>query len=71
MYLKALRDLREDRDLKQSNIASLLKMKQPQYARYESGQRDLPLEHLATLCEFYNVSADYILGLPDLPYPKR
>ncbi len=71
MYLKALRDLREDKDLKQSNIAVILKMKQPQYARYESGQRDIPLEHLITLCKFYNVSADYILGLPDLPYPKR
>ncbi len=71
MYLKALRDLREDKDLKQSNIADILKMKQPQYARYESGQRDIPLEHLVALCKFYNVSADYILGLPDLPYPKR
>ncbi len=71
MYLKILKDLREDRDLKQSYIANLLKMKQPQYARYESGRRDIPLEHLVTLCNFYNVSADYILGLPDLPYPKR
>ncbi len=71
MYLKTLRNLREDRDLKQSYIAELLKMKQPQYARYEIGKRDIPLEHLVTLCKFYNVSADYILGLPNLPYPER
>ncbi len=71
MYLKALKDLREDRDLKQAYVASILKMKQPQYARYENGQRDIPLEHLVTLCKLYNVSADYILELPDLPYPKR
>ncbi len=71
MYLKTLKELREDKDLKQSYIANLLNMKQPQYARYESGKRDIPLVHLATLCRFYNVSADYILGLPDLPYPKR
>ncbi len=71
MYLKRLKELREDRDLKQTNIADILKMKQPQYTRYENGIRDLPIEHLTTLCKFYNVSADYILGLPDLPYPKR
>ncbi len=71
MYLKKLKDLREDKDLKQHNIATILKMKQPQYARYENGIRDIPLEHLRALCLFYNVSADYILDLPDLPYPKR
>ncbi len=71
MYLRRLKELREDRDLKQTNIADILKMKQPQYARYENGIRDLPIDHLITLCKFYNVSADYILGLPDLPYPKR
>lgn len=72
MYLKRLRELREDKDLKQVNIANILQMKQPQYARYEIGERNIPLEHLIKLCLFYNVSADYILGLPaDLPYPKR
>lgn len=64
-YYQRLRDLREDRDLKQSDISELLKMKQPQYNRYETGTRELPLHHLVTLCKFYNVSADYILGLTD------
>lgn len=64
-YYQRLRDLREDRDLKQSDISELLGMKQPQYNRYETGMRELPLHHLIALCRFYNVSADYILGLTD------
>lgn len=64
-YYQRLRDLREDRDLKQSDISRILNMKQPQYNRYETGLRELPLRHLVTLCSFYNVSADYILGLTD------
>lgn len=64
-YYQRLRDLREDRDLKQSDISDFLGMKQPQYNRYETGMRELPLHHLIALCRFYNVSADYILGLTD------
>lgn len=64
-YYQRLRDLREDRDLKQSDISAFLGMKQPQYNRYETGMRELPLHHLIALCRFYNVSADYILGLTD------
>lgn len=64
-YYQRLRDLREDRDLKQVDISKVLGMKQPQYNRYETGVRQLPLHHLITLCKFYNVSADYILGLSD------
>ncbi|MCI8621700.1 MAG: helix-turn-helix transcriptional regulator [Clostridia bacterium] len=73
MYIKRLKELREDHDLKQSNIADMLKMKQPQYARYETGKRDLPLDNLITLAEFYKTSTDYILGLTDTqsPYPKK
>ncbi len=71
IYNEILRDLREDKDLKQEDIAKVLNMKQQQYSNYEIGKRALPIEHLITLCKFYNVSADYILGLPDLPYPKR
>ena len=71
IYNEILRDLREDKDLKQEDIAKVLNMKQQQYSNYECGKRALPLEHLITLCKYYNVSADYILGLPDLPYPKR
>lgn len=73
MYLKRLKELREDNDLKQSNIADLLKMKQPQYARYEIGKRDIPLDNLITLSKFYNTSTDYILGITNeiKPYPKK
>ena len=71
IYNEILKDLREDKDLKQEDIAKVLNMKQQQYSNYEVGKRALPIEHLITLCKFYNVSADYILGLPDLPYPKR
>lgn len=61
-YLQRLKDLREDRDLQQSDIAKLLNTTQPQYSRYETGERELPVRHLVTLAEFYGVSADYILG---------
>lgn len=62
MYFQRLKDLREDEDLQQSDIAKLLDTTQPQYSRYETGERDLPVKHLVTLADFYNVSADYILG---------
>lgn len=61
-YLQRLKDLREDKDLQQADIARLLKTTQPQYSRYEMGERELPIRHLVTLADFYNVSADYILG---------
>ncbi len=72
MYLKRIRDFREDNDLKQVEIAQFLNMKQPQYARYESGKRDFPLDILIKLAEFYNTSTDYLLGLTNeiKPYPK-
>lgn len=72
MYLKRLKELREDNDLKQSNIADMLNMKQPQYARYETGKRDMPLDNLITLADFYKTSVDYILGITNekKPYPK-
>lgn len=58
-----LRDLREDRDLKQWQVAEKLMMKQEQYQRYESGKREIPLHLIIELAEFYNVSLDYITGL--------
>ena len=62
MSFQRLKDLREDEDLQQSDIPKLLDTTQPQYSRYETGERDLPVKHLVTLADFYNVSADYILG---------
>lgn len=67
MYLKRLRDLREDHDLKQQDIANLLNIRQTVYSRYERGFQNLPLEHLITLAKFYKVSTDYILNLTDQP----
>ncbi len=62
-YAKRIRDLRVDRDLTQGDIAELLKTSQSYYAQYENEKRELPIRHLITLCKYYEVSADYILGL--------
>lgn len=62
MYLKRLRDLREDKDLKQVDISNMLGIQQTVYSRYERGFQNIPLEHLLTLAEFYNVSLDYIFN---------
>ena len=64
-YIRRIRDLREDNDKTQKEIADLLGTSQTMYARYERGANDLPIRHLIKLCEIYNVSADYILGLAD------
>ncbi len=67
-----IKELREDRDLTQQEIATILNCKQNTYQQYESGKRQLPLQALVKLCLFYNVSADYILELPkNLKYPER
>ncbi len=61
-YYRRIRDLREDHDLTQKEVAEYLCMKQPQYHRYESGVRDIPSDILIKLADYYNVSTDYILG---------
>lgn len=72
IYQIRIRELREDHDLTQKEIAFILKTEQSYYSKYERGEHPLPIEHLITLCRYYNVSADYILGLPEgLSYPKR
>ena len=60
MYLKRLRDLREDHDLKQKEVADFLGIQQTVYSRYERGYQNIPLEHLVKLADFYHVSLDYI-----------
>ena len=62
-YWEIMRELREDHDLRQEDIARLLGTTQQVYSRYEKGINELPLRHLKTLCRFYHVSADYLLGL--------
>ena len=61
--MKKLRDLREDADLTQQQIAELLGTSQTMYARYERGANELPMRHFITLCRYYQVSADALLGL--------
>lgn len=65
-YLKRIRDLREDHDKTQMEIAEILGTSQTMYARYERGANEMPIRHLLTLCDYYNVSADYILCRTDI-----
>ena len=69
---RRVRDLREDHDKTQKQIAELLNMQLTVYQRYERGERELPLRAAIKLAEFYNTSIDYIVGLTDEPnpYPK-
>ena len=64
-YMKRLRDLREDHDQTQQEIARILGTSQTMYARYERGANELPIRHLVALSRYYHVSTDYILGLSD------
>lgn len=67
-----IRDLREDSDKTQAQIAELLNEHTTQYQRWERGESEIPAHIIKSLCHFYHVSADYILGLPEgLPYPKH
>jgi len=68
-YLDKLRGLREDNDLTQQQVATVLGTSQTMYARYERGANELPIRHLIALCRFYNVSADYLLNTD--PDPRR
>ncbi|MBO5374557.1 MAG: helix-turn-helix transcriptional regulator [Clostridia bacterium] len=66
MYIyKRLRDLREDNDKSQKEIATLLGTTQQQYSLYENGERELPMHHFITLSKFYKTSLDYLAGISD------
>lgn len=73
MEIKRLKDLREDRDLKQEDIAKILNIKQQNYSRYEIGAVLISIEKLEKLAIFYNTSVDYIIGLTNekKPYPRK
>ncbi len=66
-HYRRLRDLREDHDLTQRQVAAMLAMPQPQYFRYEQGYRDIPTDILIRLADYYRVSTDYILGRTNNP----
>lgn len=70
-YMRRMRDLREDADLTQREVALVLGTSQTMYARYERGANELPLRHLVSLCRLYQVSADYLLGLSQCKRPAR
>ena len=71
-FLAKLRGLREDNDLTQTQVAKILGTSQTMYARYERGANEMPIRHLITLCKFYNVSADYLLGTtPNLKQKQK
>ncbi|MCI9484968.1 MAG: helix-turn-helix transcriptional regulator [Clostridiaceae bacterium] len=68
-YYPRLRDMREDHDLTQTQIAEVLGTVQTQYSKYEQGIQEIPLHHIITLAKLYNISIDYLVGLIDDPKP--
>lgn len=78
-YYKRLRELREDHDLTQRQMAAILQITQPQYWRYEQGYRDIPTDLLIRIADYFSTSTDYLLertdlaspGWPDLPKPPK
>ena len=72
MNIERLKEIREDKDLKQSDIAKALGIKQQQYSEYEIGKRLIPINYLSKISDFYNTSIDYLIGKTDerKAYPK-
>ena len=68
-----LKDIREDRDITQGEVAAFLHVKQNTYSQYENGKRGIPVETLVALSGYFDTSVDYLLGLTDeiTPYPRR
>ena len=72
-YSQRIKDLREDKKKTQKEIAEILNTTQSYYAQYENEHRPLPLEHLITLCKYYDISPEYVLGFTNevKPLPKK
>lgn len=68
-HIEIIRDLREDSDKSQGEVARYLGTTQQVYSRYELGENEIPVRHIIALCKYYNVSADYILGLSENKNP--
>ena len=71
VLFKRIRDLREDRDITQKNMAEFLKIHQTPYSDYELGNLNIPIDVLIKLAKFYNTSIDYIVGLTDITEPYK
>ena len=68
MYIyQRLKDIREDLDKKQEDIASVLNITRQQYQLYESGKREMPMHHFVALAKYYNISLDYLAGIIEMP----
>ncbi|WP_279101683.1 helix-turn-helix domain-containing protein [Bacteroides acidifaciens] len=72
-YIQRIRDLREDNDLNQTQVATILHVGQTTYSDYEKGKVRIPIEHLITLAKYYDVNLDYIAGISDIKckFPKK
>ena len=70
-YYRCIRDMREDHDLTQRQLAAILHMPQPQYNRYEQGLRDIPTTVLIQLADLYQTSTDFLLGRTEDPTPPK
>lgn len=66
-YIERIKIVRKDKKETQAQTAEVLNLIQQQYSRYESGKNELPIRYLVELCKHWNISADYILGLIDIP----
>ena len=64
-YIKKIRELRTEKGVTQREVAAYLQTSQTMYARYERGANEMPIRHLISLCKYYDVASDYILGLSD------
>ncbi|MBQ9279076.1 MAG: helix-turn-helix transcriptional regulator [Lachnospiraceae bacterium] len=71
MFIKRIRDLREDNDLTQTELGKILHISQRTYSHYENGTRDIPIEILIKLAHYYNTSVDYILGETNTRKPYK
>ena len=71
MYIDRLKEIRQDKDLYQKDIAKVLNMSQKKYSLYETGVRLIPIDKLATLAKYYNTSVDYLIGLTDERNPYK
>lgn len=73
MNVKRLKDLREDNDLMQKEVANMINTTQQQYSKYETGIRLIPIDKISILADYYETSVDYILGRTNIkaPYPKK
>lgn len=70
-FYPRLKDLRDDHEKTQNDIAKILNTTQCQYARYESGERELPMHHFITLAKYYSISLDYLAGLTNVAKPLK